>query len=191
MQHLLGNEADAFLSMYEHAPTPALRVNTLKVTVSNFTNLSPFQLRPVSWCPEGFWLDQNPTQPGRHPYHAAGLYYLQEASAMAAALALQPQPGDRVLDLAAAPGGKSTHILSLMQNQGLLVANEVHTKRAWELAENLERWGATNTILTNETPERLASHFGSFLTASLSMPLAQARACSARASLPGPSGLHP
>ena len=100
--------------------------------------------------------------PGKHPYHAAGLYYLQDPSAMAVAELLAPQPGERVLDLAAAPGGKATHIASLMQGQGLLVANEIHPQRAWELAGNLERWGATNAAVTNETPERLAERFPGF-----------------------------
>ena len=75
---------------------------------------------------------------------------------------LDPQPGERVLDLAAAPGGKATHIAAKMQGQGLLVANEIHPKRAWELAGNLERWGARNAAITNETPERLAERFEGF-----------------------------
>ncbi len=100
--------------------------------------------------------------PGKHPYHAAGLYYLQDPSAMAAAELLDPQPDERVLDLAAAPGGKATHIASLMANQGLLVANEIHPQRAWELAGNLERWGARNVAIANETPERLAERFPGF-----------------------------
>ncbi len=100
--------------------------------------------------------------PGKHPYHAAGLYYLQEPSAMAVAELLDPQPGERVLDLAAAPGGKATHIASLMQGQGLLIANEIHPQRAWELAGNLERWGARHVAVTNETPERLAERFPGF-----------------------------
>jgi NOL1/NOP2/fmu family ribosome biogenesis protein/23S rRNA U2552 (ribose-2'-O)-methylase RlmE/FtsJ len=90
------------------------------------------------------------------------LYYLQEPSAMAAGEILAPQPGERVLDLCAAPGGKATHLAALMQNQGLLLANEITPRRAWELAENLERWGARNAAITNETPERLAAHFGEF-----------------------------
>lgn len=100
--------------------------------------------------------------PGKHPYHAAGLYYLQDPSAMAAAELLAPQPGERVLDLAAAPGGKATHIAALMRNEGLLVANEIHPQRAWELAGNLERWGARNAAITQETPERLAERLPGF-----------------------------
>jgi NOL1/NOP2/sun family putative RNA methylase len=94
--------------------------------------------------------------PGRHPHHAAGLYYLQDPSAMVVAELLDPQPGERVLDLAAAPGGKATAIASLMRNEGLLMANEIHGQRVWDLAENLERWGAHNAVITHESPERLA-----------------------------------
>jgi NOL1/NOP2/fmu family ribosome biogenesis protein/23S rRNA U2552 (ribose-2'-O)-methylase RlmE/FtsJ len=81
---------------------------------------------------------------------------------MAVAEILAPEPGERVLDLSAAPGGKATHLAGLMQNQGLLVANEIHPKRVWELVENLERWGTQNAIITQETPKRLAEHFGTF-----------------------------
>lgn len=99
---------------------------------------------------------------GKHPYHLAGLYYLQDPSAMAAAELLDPQPGERVLDLAAAPGGKTTALAALMQGQGLLVANEIKDKRVGHLAFNVERWGAGNVAITNETPERLVDHFGAF-----------------------------
>jgi NOL1/NOP2/sun family putative RNA methylase len=92
----------------------------------------------------------------------AGLYYLQDPSAMAPAELLDPQPGERVLDLAAAPGGKTTALATLMQGKGLLVANEIKDKRVGHLAVNVERWGAGNVVITNESPERLADHFGAF-----------------------------
>jgi NOL1/NOP2/sun family putative RNA methylase len=98
--------------------------------------------------------------PGNHPYHAAGLYYLQEPSAMLAVELLDPQPGERILDLAAAPGGKASHIAAKMQNQGVLVANEIHPRRVWDLAQNLERCGVRNTMILNESAERIASQFG-------------------------------
>ncbi len=107
-------------------------------------------------------MDEEREEPGKHPYHLAGLYYLQDPSAMSAAELLGPRPGERVLDLAAAPGGKTTHIASLMQGQGLLVANEIKTKRLNHLVVNVERWGATNVVVTNETPERVADQFGAF-----------------------------
>ncbi|HSF81527.1 MAG TPA: RsmF rRNA methyltransferase first C-terminal domain-containing protein [Anaerolineales bacterium] len=161
MQGLLGEGYPAFLACLQEEPTAGLRVNSLKISPQEFVRISPFSLKPIPDCPEGFTVEK-PDKPGRHPYHAAGLYYLQDPSAMAVALALDPQPGERVLDLAAAPGGKATHIASLLGGQGLLVANEIHPQRAWELAQNLERWGARNTVITNETPEHLADELEGF-----------------------------
>jgi len=161
MARLLGDDFDAFAASYAVTSPAGLRVNTLKMPVEAFRPLAPFDLAAVPWCQTGFTVSDEPS-PGKHPYHAAGLYYLQEPSAMAVAELLDPQPGERVLDLAAAPGGKATHIAALMQNRGLLIANEIHPQRAWDLAENLERWGATNVAITNETPERLADRLEGF-----------------------------
>jgi len=161
MRVLLGDELGAFAASYRAAPVAGLRVNTLKLSVEAFRAAAPFALTPVPWCPAGFSLGDEQAA-GKHPWHAAGLYYLQEPSAMAVAELLDPQPGERVLDLAAAPGGKATHIAALMAGQGLLIANEVHPKRAWILAENLERWGAAHVAITNESPERLADRFAGF-----------------------------
>jgi len=158
MRQLLLSEDQAFLAAYQQLPHFALRLNTLKAT-NLPTAWANWEIKQTPWCQAGFMI-QNDLSLGKHPYHAAGLYYLQEPSAMAVAQVLSPQPGERVLDLAATPGGKSTHLASLMQNQGLLIANEIHPQRVWELAKNLERWGAHNTTITNETPERLAAHFG-------------------------------
>jgi len=159
MARLLGDEYPAFLTSYDMLPSVGLRVNTLKIAPEVFRQIAPFELAPVPWCAAGFTITGDDVEPGKHPYHAAGLYYLQDPSAMAVAELLDPQPGERVLDLASAPGGKATHIAAKMQGQGLLVANEIHPKRAWELAGNLERWGATNVAITNERPERLAERF--------------------------------
>jgi len=109
----------------------------------------------------GFTLP-NEFRPGKHPYHAAGLYYLQDPSAMAVTTLLDPQPGERVLDLAAAPGGKTTHIAAKMGNRGILVANDISPHRVRILSNNLERWGARNALITSETPEKLANHFGDY-----------------------------
>jgi 16S rRNA C967 or C1407 C5-methylase (RsmB/RsmF family)/NOL1/NOP2/fmu family ribosome biogenesis protein len=161
MARLLRDEYPAFLASYGAQPSVGLRVNTLKLTPEAFRETAPFDLAPVPWCAAGFALNGN-AEPGKHPYHAAGLYYLQDPAAMAVAELLDPQPGERVLDLSAAPGGKATHIASLMRNKGLLVANEIHGKRVWDLAENLERWGARNAAITVETPERLATRLEGF-----------------------------
>lgn len=185
MAALLGDEYPAFLASYDASASVGLRVNTLKISVEEFLRLAPYDLTPLPWCPAGLVVKTSPPTPllpgrgaggigspagsgagevgpGKHPYHAAGLYYLQDPSAMAVAELLDPRPGERVLDLAAAPGGKTTHLASLMQDQGLLVANEIHPQRAWELAGNLERWGATHAAVTVETPERLADRFPGF-----------------------------
>ncbi len=155
------DELEAFLSSYEREPHKGLRLNPLKVTRERFLVAMPFALRQIPWCSSGFYYDEL-ERPGRHPYHAAGLYYIQEPSAMAVVEALQPQPGEKVLDLCAAPGGKSTQILGYLQNQGLLVANEIMPNRAKILAENLERWGASNALVTNEPVERLAARLPEF-----------------------------
>jgi len=161
MARLLGDEYAAFRASYAAARGGGLRVNTLKLTPGRFRALAPFDLAPVAWSPDAYLVPED-AQPGKHPYHAAGLYYLQDPSAMIPAALLDPQPGERVLDLAAAPGGKATHIAASMGDDGLLVANEIHGKRVWALAENLERWGAHNAVITNETPERLAERFEGF-----------------------------
>jgi len=155
MRALLGVEADAFLESLEGPSQVGLRVNTLKCTPEQFERLSPWTLEPVPWCRGGFLLTE-PARPGLHPLHRAGVYYLQEPSAMAVAEAVAPEPGEWVLDLAAAPGGKATHLASLMQNRGLLVANEVTRGRVRALGENLERWGARRTVITSDSVSKLA-----------------------------------
>lgn len=165
MRSFLGEEYQSFESCYSQPAKTGLRVNLLKIPAQQFVEIAPFKLDQVPWSPSGYVLEGNktsPFSPGKHPYHSAGLYYLQEPSAMLVAEILAPQPGEKILDLCAAPGGKATHIVSLMQNQGLFVANEVHPQRVWDLAENLERWGAQNTVVANEKPENLANYFGPF-----------------------------
>jgi NOL1/NOP2/sun family putative RNA methylase len=164
MQRLLEDEYDAFLQASSSPASGGLRANTLKISPHDLVSSLPYDLSPVAWCPAGFQLvaELGGTSPGRHPYHSAGLYYLQEPSAMAVAELLNPQPGERVLDLCAAPGGKSTHLAARMGGKGLLVANESHPRRVWELAENLERWGVRNTIILNESPARLADDMPDF-----------------------------
>jgi len=167
MAVLLGEEFDEFLSSLYQPACVGIRVNTLKISPQAFIDISPNKLSPIPWCASGFTIEASNIKegfipPGKHPYHKVGLYYLQEPSAMAAGDVLSPQPGERVLDLAAAPGGKSTHLAELMKNTGLLVANEIHPKRVWDLAENLERCGVTNSVVLNESPQRLAEIFIDF-----------------------------
>ncbi len=169
MKPFLADEYPAFAASLNAAPKSGLRVNTLKLTPEQFAAFSPFALGDgVPWCPAAFSMTYGVTaaerkaSPGLHPYHLAGLYYLQDPSAMSPAELLNPQPGERVLDLAAAPGGKTTHLAALMRGEGLLVANEIKNNRVGHLAMNVERWGAGNIVITNESPERLADHFGAY-----------------------------
>lgn len=149
-----------FEAALDAQPVSGLRVNTLKMSVEEFLFRSPFKLdKRVDWCPQAFYLEGG-DRPGQHPYHAAGLYYLQDPSAMVPAQLLAPQPGERILDLSAAPGGKTTQMAALMKGEGLLVANEIKNKRIGHLIQNVERWGASNVMVSNETPERLADTFG-------------------------------
>jgi 16S rRNA C967 or C1407 C5-methylase (RsmB/RsmF family) len=158
MAVLLDEEFPAFLAALSRPRHIGLRVNTLKLTTDRFEALSPWPLAPVPWCPQGYLLPYD-TNAGLYPLHDAGLYYIQEPSTMAVGTLLAPQPGERVLDLCAAPGGKSTHIAALLAGQGLLVSNEIDLKRAQVLQHNLDRWGARNIVVLNESPERLAEHW--------------------------------
>ena len=136
----LGPEIAAFLATYEEPGTHGLRVNPNKVSMDQLRGLTGWNLEPIPWCSTGAYIDPD-VRPGAHPYHAAGLYYLQEPSAMAVAELADLAPVQTVLDLAAAPGGKSTQIASAIGPGGLLVANEIHAGRIKALGENLERWG--------------------------------------------------
>ena len=161
MESLLGSEYYEFVKSYEQPKTSALRVNSLKIDKQKFSSLSPFNLEPVPWAEDGFYYSHT-DEPGKRPYHEAGLYYIQEPSAIAVAYLLDAQPGERVLDLCAAPGGKSTHIAAAMKNQGLLIANEIHPSRARILSQNIERMGIKNATVTNENPSNLAEQFEGF-----------------------------
>ncbi len=129
MESQLGDEYAAFYQSYKLPSMAGLRTNLLKINPAGLQRLLPFKLEPLPGCPEGFQLASD-DQPGKHLYHAAGLYYLQDPSAMLVTVVLEPQLGERMLDLSAEPGGKATHIAVRMRNQGLLVANEIHTGRA-------------------------------------------------------------
>ncbi|MBR5116781.1 MAG: RsmF rRNA methyltransferase first C-terminal domain-containing protein, partial [Lachnospiraceae bacterium] len=160
-----------FLQALSLPPVRSLRLNTLRsVTREDL----PFSLsdRSVPWEPDGFYLTAyEDERPGRHPLHEAGAYYLQEASAMAPArLLFQDLPSGesaqrhhlRVLDLCAAPGGKTIDLASLTGDGSLLVSNEIHPSRAKILSQNVERMGIAHALVLNETPERLAARFPAF-----------------------------
>ncbi len=161
MERLLGSEYEAFLKSYGEKRRYGLRHNPLKSTEEEFIRVMPFPLQKISWAREGYYYDAA-AQPGRHVLHEAGAYYIQEPSAMAVVEALAPKPGERILDLCAAPGGKTTQIAGRMQGEGLLVANEIMGERAKILSQNVERMGIANCVVCSEKPERLAALFPAF-----------------------------
>lgn len=158
MKEMLGEEYEAFLASYDLPKYQALRINPLKAEKVNFLTHAPFSLEAVPWAEYGFYYTTEDT-PGKHPYHEAGVYYIQEPSAMAPAAYLDAQPGECILDLCAAPGGKSTQIAAAMQGKGMLICNEIHPARAKILSENIERMGIKNAVVTNESPQHLAEIF--------------------------------
>ena len=162
MQALLGGGYDAFRQAMDRPPVRGIRVNRLRCDAARFaalaaSGLAPAVLSAVPFSPDGFAAD-GPVS-GRHPWHHAGLFYMQEPSAMAAVTAAGIRPGMRVLDLCAAPGGKSTQAAAELQGEGLLVSNEVMPGRIGALLSNLERAGVRNALVLNERPERLCEAF--------------------------------
>ena len=180
MQEMLGEEYQEFSDSFEREQYHALRLNALKKGADGRSaaeicgmagdcgamskaghiagSFDFAHLTKVPWAENGYYY-QAGDQPGRHPFHAAGVYYIQEPSAMAPVELLGVQPGERVLDLCAAPGGKSTQIAAKLKGRGFLLCNEIHPARAKILSENIERMGVVNACVTNEAPARLAGFF--------------------------------
>lgn len=158
MKQMLGDEYQGFIKSYDEPRQLGLRVNTLKLSPEQFQELSCFHTRPIPWVSNGFFYEEGDL-PSKHPYYFAGMYYLQEPSAMTPASRLVVEPGDKVLDLCAAPGGKATELGARLNGKGLLVANEISASRAKALLKNLEVIGVTNTFITNEIPGNLSRCF--------------------------------
>ena len=156
-------EFNNFKESYESKLYQGLRLNTLKSTDNEeFVNAFPeYKLEPIDWVPTGFYYDGE-ARPGKSVYHEAGLYYMQEPSAMSVAEAAEVIPGMRVLDLCSAPGGKATGLAAALQGKGILVANEIHPARAKILSQNIERMGIANAIVTNASPDELEDRFSEY-----------------------------
>ena len=161
MKDMLGEEYDSYLDSYQQERQFGLRVNPLKVTGEELKELSGFHLRKIPWTQDGYFYEEE-DMPARHPYYAAGMYYLQEPSAMTPASRLHVEPGERVLDLCAAPGGKATALGAALRGKGVLVANDISNSRAKALLKNLELFGISNAFVTNEIPGNLADRFEGF-----------------------------
>lgn len=161
MKEMLGPDYENYLASFECDAYQGLRVNTAKISVEDFIKLSPYELKQVSWCPNGFYYDKA-QKPAKHPFYFAGLYYIQEPSAMTTASLLPVEEGDMVLDLCAAPGGKSTELAAKLNGTGLLVTNDISNSRAKALLKNMEVFGVGNALVTSEPPNELTKRFPEF-----------------------------
>ncbi len=155
MKEMLGDEFDDFLASYDEDYYRGIRCNTLKITPSEFEKKVPFVSEKVDWVQNGYYTSED-EQPAKHPYYFAGLYYIQEPSAMMPASQLPVEPGDRVLDLCAAPGGKTTELGAKLKGEGVLVSNDISASRAKALVKNVELFGIKNAVVVSESPDKLA-----------------------------------
>ena len=144
MKEYLQEDYEAYVKTLEEDAYRGLRVNTTKISVEAFLQLSVCECKPSAICPETFYIPHQEKGLGNHPAHLAGLFYMQEPSASSAVEVLDVQEGDWVLDMCAAPGGKSTQIAAKLQHSGLLVSNEIEAKRAAVLMSNMERLGSVS-----------------------------------------------
>lgn len=161
MKKLLGSEYEEFLASYDHPRNFGLRVNVDKISPKEFEKIAPFHLTKIPWAENGYYYEEQ-DMPARHPFYYAGMYYLQEPSAMTPASRLVSKPGDRVLDLCAAPGGKATELGAHLHGKGVLVANDISASRAKALLKNIEVFGIRNSFVVNEVPAKLAENFPEF-----------------------------
>ena len=160
MEALLGaEEYKEYLKCFDEPRHYGLRVNTAKISVEDFLKIAPWPLEQVPWIRNGFYYDGDVVQPAKHPYYFAGLYYLQEPSAMTPADRLPVEPGDRVLDVCAAPGGKATELGAKLNGTGVLAANDLSSSRAKGLLKNLELFGIGNVLVLSEEPGKLVPYF--------------------------------
>lgn len=162
MKQVLKAHYDEYIANLEKPPYKAIRINTLKTDEKYLKEKLNFLGKKTGFCPDGYYLTENAGAIGNHPLHHAGAFYVQEPSAMSVVTALKPRPGERVLDLCAAPGGKTTQIAAAMKNEGIIVANEFITSRAGTLVSNVERLGAQNVAVTSSHPDLLCNELRGF-----------------------------
>ena len=158
IEQMLKEDSEEFFDSYNKEHYAGLRVNTLKVTPDKLKEIAPCKLEQIPWTEKGFYYDKE-EKPAKHPYYYAGLYYIQEPSAMAPAAMLPIEEGDRGLDLCAAPGGKSTELGAKLNRTGMLVSNDISASRAKALLKNIEINGIPNALIVNEAPHKLAENF--------------------------------
>ena len=161
MKELLGTDFDAYIESFNDSRLYGLRVNTMKISVEDFLKISPFKLTPIPWIENGFYYSED-DKPAKHPYYFAGLYYIQEPSAMTPANVLPVEEGDIVFDMCAAPGGKSTELGAKLNGSGLLVTNDISNSRAKALLKNVEVFGIPNVYVVSEDPKNIQPGFNEF-----------------------------
>lgn len=149
MKKQLVGEYDEFLNSYDNDIHRGIRVNTIKISVEEFLKITDFDLLPIPWTRDGFYINKD-LRPAKHPHYFAGLFYIQEPSAMLPAELLEPSSEDIVLDLCAAPGGKTMQLAAMMDNDGVLIANDINTNRIKALIRNCELLGVKNITILNE-----------------------------------------
>lgn len=159
MKEILLDEYEDYLKSYKHQRMYGLRVNTNKISIEEFEKICPFEIKKIPWIPNGYYYNGKEEHPAKHPYYYAGLYYLQEPSAMTPASRLKVEPGDIVLDMCAAPGGKATELGTKLKGEGLLIANDISNSRAKALLKNIELFGISNIFVVNETPDKLLTYY--------------------------------
>lgn len=149
MKQLLQDEYDLYLDSFNNDRVYGLRINTNKISVKDFLKINPFNLKPIPWTDDGFYFDEK-DKPSKHPYYYAGLYYIQEPSAMLPAQVLPIEENDIVLDACAAPGGKSSKLANKLNKTGLLISNDISVSRAQVLLKTLESQGISNSYVIAE-----------------------------------------
>ncbi|MBR5246702.1 MAG: RNA methyltransferase [Clostridia bacterium] len=157
MKTLLGDEYENFIKSYDEKPVRAFRVNTDKISLEDFEKLNIFSTEKIPYVPNGFYFDYDGI--GNHPYHHAGMFYIQEPAAMVPVESIEIQPEWKVLDLCAAPGGKSSQIKNKLGENGVLVSNEIVPSRCKILTGNMERMGFKNVVTTCMHPQKLVKMF--------------------------------
>lgn len=161
MKDMLGGEFDEFMKCCNQPHKRGIRINTLKFDIKNSHKLG-LPIQKCQFAPSGFYLNSNDGGIGNSPWHHAGAFYSQEPSAMSAVTVLDPQPGEKILDMCAAPGGKSTQIAAALKGRGLIWSNEYVRKRAQILLSNVERMGIRNCVVSNVHPDVIAEKLNGF-----------------------------
>ncbi|GFI62492.1 ribosomal RNA small subunit methyltransferase F [Clostridiales bacterium] len=162
MEALLKDEYPDYIASFNDERLYGIRLNTLKMSLDSFIDKKLYSLAPVNWCREGFYFDGENIRPSKSPYYHAGLYYLQEPSAMSTGAVADVRQGERILDICAAPGGKSTQVGSALKGSGMLITNDISASRTKALLKNIELFGITNAVVLNETPAKISERFPNF-----------------------------